>query len=263
MQPVQVTLSRFVSSSSFPLDLPLSGEGGDTAILLISLTRTHAGLVLPYLGSRRVHVSSRKTLLSMHIRELRARRPHCPISSFTAHEPEGFCLTGRSEGTDYNVIRMAMIAGIDCGRGENHQAMWLRCFWYFDAYLVVEALRRLRKLMSSCRLLASKSICEGWCEAMVEIQYRITGGKVHAPSEFGERSGPERVRVPERPGAREGNRDRRNGSLEAMARKRKEEKEGLYCIGSTMAFAGAREEGYIQVCYTSRGGRCRPVSGAR
>ena len=117
--------------------------------------------------------------------------------------------------------------------------------------------------MSSCRLLASKSICKGWCEAMVEIQYRIVGGKVHAPSEFGERSGPKRVRVPEGPGAREGNRDRRNGSLEAMARKRKEGKEGLYCIGSTMAFAGAREEGYSHVRYTSRGGRCRPVTGAK
>jgi len=48
-----------------------------------------------------------------------------------------------------------------------------------------------------------------------------------------------------------------------MARKRKERKEGVYCMGSTMPFAGAGREGYIQVCYASRGGCCRPVSNAK
>ena len=64
----------------------------------------------------------------------------------------------------------------------------------------------------------------------------------------------ERGRVPERPEAREGNRNGCNESLEAMVRERKEGKEGLCCMGPAMPFAGARREGYIQVRYASRGG---------
>jgi len=89
--------------------------------------------------------------------------------------------------------------------------------------------------------------------------------KVHAASEFGERSGSKRVRVPDgevkaqgrkregkRPrsrkaASREGNRNGRNESLEAMACERKEGKEGLYCMCSTTLFAGARRESNIQV----------------
>ena len=114
-----------------------------------SHTHTHVELMLPYLSSRRMHVSSRKTQLSMYIQELRTRRPPCGISSFTAHKPEAFCLMGRFGGTDYNSIRMPMIAGIDCGRGEKHTTMWLRCFWAFDAYHVVGALWIPGELMSS------------------------------------------------------------------------------------------------------------------
>ena len=77
-----------------------------------------------------------------------------------------------------------------------------------------------------------------------EVLYRRW--TVHAASEFGERSGRKRVRVPEgmakaqgrkregnrprsrkAPGAREGNRDGHNESLEATARKRREGKEAL------------------------------------
>ena len=43
-------------------------------------------------------------------------------------------------------------------------------------------------------------------------------------------------------------------SLEAIAWERKGGKEGLYCMGLTMLFAGARQEGYIQVRYARRGG---------
>ena len=85
---------------------------------------------------------------------------HCVKSSLTAHEAEGFCLISRSESIDYNIIRMAMIAGIDCGRGEKHVAMWLRCFWAFDAYLEVGTLWTLGELTSSGLLMANKSI---WC----------------------------------------------------------------------------------------------------
>ena len=42
--------------------------------------------------------------------------------------------------------------------------------------------------------------------------------KVYAASAFGERSGPKWVRVPERLGAREGNRNGRSESLEATER---------------------------------------------
>jgi len=85
----------------------------------------------------------------------------------------------------------------------------------------------------------------------------IAGGN-YTLSESGERSGPKRVCVPkgkarrkgererergrvsERPGAREGNRNGHNKSLEAMTRERKERKEGLYCMSSTLLFARAR-----------------------
>jgi len=90
--------------------------------------------------------------------------------------------------------------------------------------------------------------------------------KVHGASEFGERSGSKRVRIPKgkvkaqgrkREGKRlrsrkamscEGNRNRRNESLKVMACERKEGKEGLYCMCSTTLFAGARQESNIQVC---------------
>jgi len=96
----------------------------------------------------------------------------------------------------------------------------------------------------------------------------IVGGKSTLLVSSGKgqgRSGSKRVRVPEgkakvqgrkregkRPrsrkaASREGNRNGRNESLEAMACERKEGKAGLYCMCSTTLFAGARRESNIQV----------------
>ena len=80
----------------------------------------------------------------MYIQELRITRPTVAETVGTVPYPvilpvrQKALPMGRSEGTDYKIIQMAMITSIDCEQGGKHTVMW-PSFWAFDVRLVVGA----------------------------------------------------------------------------------------------------------------------------